>query len=72
MTDMVTLIAKTTPLERELKTASRTVQESDLQRLGELYFSAYDAGGAGENLSVAMADMRSALEGKYGRVLLHY
>ena len=70
MTDMVTLIAKTTPLERELKTASRTVQESDLQRLGELYFSAYDAGGAGENLSVAMADMRSALEGKYGRVLL--
>ncbi len=71
MTDMVTLIAKTNPLERELKTASRTVQDTDLQRLGELYFSAYDAGaaGAGENLSAAMSNMRSAMEGKYGQVL---
>lgn len=69
MTDMVTLIAKTNPLEREFKTATRTVQDTDLQRLGELYFSAYEAGEAGENLSVALADMSSAFEGKWGRLL---
>ena len=69
MTDMVTLSAKTAPLERELKTAARTVQDSDLPRLGELYFTAYEPGDAGETLDVAMADMRSALEGRYGELL---
>ena len=60
MTDMVTLIAKTTPLERELKMASRTVQESDLPRLGELYFTAYDAGVAGDSIEAALADMQAS------------
>ena len=69
MTDMVTLIAKTTPLERELKTASRTVQEADITRLGELYFTAYDAGVAAETLEAAMADMRASYAGKYGELL---
>lgn len=69
MTDMVTLIAKTTPLERELKFSSRTVQPTDLPRLGELYFTAYDAGMAGESMEVAMADMAASLQGKYGEFL---
>ncbi|MGP9501673.1 GNAT family N-acetyltransferase [Specibacter sp. AOP5-B1-6] len=69
MTDMVTLIAKTTPLERELKTASRTVQETDLPRLGELYFTAYDAGMAGDSLEVALADIQASMAGKYGLFL---
>ncbi|MGA7206192.1 MAG: GNAT family N-acetyltransferase [Specibacter sp.] len=69
MTDMVTLIAKTTPLERELKTASRTVTESDLPRLGELYFTAYEPGVAGDSLQAAMEDMRASMQGKYGHFL---
>ncbi|MBP2414349.1 ribosomal protein S18 acetylase RimI-like enzyme [Arthrobacter stackebrandtii] len=69
MTDMVTLIAKTTPLERELNITSRTVQPTDLPRLGELYFTAYDAGVAGDSLEVAIADMQASLEGKYGPFL---
>lgn len=69
MTDMVTLIAKTTPLERELKIASRTVQPTDLPRLGELYFTAYDAGIAGDSIEVAIADIQASMEGKYGRFL---
>ncbi|MET4003763.1 MULTISPECIES: GNAT family N-acetyltransferase [Arthrobacter] len=69
MTDMVTLIARTTPLERELKTASRTIVDSDLPRLGELYFTAYDAGIAGETLDAAIADMKNAFVGKYGTLL---
>ncbi len=69
MTEMVTLIARTTPLERELKTASRTVEESDLPRLGELYFTAYEPGAAGESLQAAMDNMRTALNGKYGQFL---
>jgi ribosomal protein S18 acetylase RimI-like enzyme len=66
---MVTLIARTTPLERELKTTSRTVEESDLPRLGELYFTAYDPGIAGETLQVAVDNMRASLTGKYGQFL---
>ncbi|WP_125610378.1 GNAT family N-acetyltransferase [Specibacter cremeus] len=69
MTDMVTLIARTGPLERELKTASRTVTETDLTRLGELYFTAYDPGIAGDNLDAAIADLREHMEGKYGKFL---
>lgn len=69
MTDMVTLIAKTTPLERELKMASRTVQESDLPRLGELYYTAYDAGAAGDSIEVALADIQASMAGKYGPFL---
>lgn len=69
MTDMVTLIAKTTPLERELKIASRTVQESDAPRLGELYFTAYDAGLAGDTLDAALADIKESMAGKYGSFL---
>lgn len=69
MTDMVTLIAKTTPLERELKISSRTVQPTDLARLGELYFTAYDAGIAGDSIEVALADMQASMEGKYGQFL---
>lgn len=69
MTDMVTLIAKTAPLERDLKITSRTVQESDLARLGELYFTAYDAGVAGDSLDAAVADMQASLAGKYGPFL---
>ncbi|WP_269936896.1 GNAT family N-acetyltransferase [Arthrobacter sp. HY1533] len=69
MTDMVTLIAKTAPLERDLKITSRTVQKSDLARLGELYFTAYDAGVAGDSVDAAIADMRDSLAGKYGPFL---
>ncbi|MDJ0315956.1 MULTISPECIES: GNAT family N-acetyltransferase [Arthrobacter] len=69
MTDMVTLIAKTNPLERDLKTASRTVLETDIPRLGELYFTAYDAGLAGESIEVALADIQASMAGKYGRFL---
>ncbi|MFQ4149059.1 GNAT family N-acetyltransferase [Arthrobacter sp. LAPM80] len=69
MTDMVTLIAKTTPLERELKIDSRTVQATDVPRLGELYFTAYDAGVAGETLDVALADIQASMAGKYGNFL---
>ncbi|MGO4382987.1 GNAT family N-acetyltransferase [Specibacter sp. RAF43] len=69
MTEMVTLIAKTTPLERELKTTSRTIVTSDLPRLGELYFTAYDPGVAGESLAEAVADIKASLEGKYGSFL---
>lgn len=69
MTDMVTLIAKTTPLERDLKIKSRTVQESDVARLGELYFTAYDAGLAGDNLDEAIASIKESLEGKFGHFL---
>ena len=69
MTDMVTLIARTTPLERELKTASRTVEESDLPRLGELYFTAYEPGVAGESLQAAMDTMHASLSGRYGQFL---
>ena len=69
MTDMVTLIAKTTPLERELKISYRHVQDADAARLGELYFTAYDAGAAGDSLATAMADMQDALAGKHGQFL---
>lgn len=69
MTDMVTLIAKTSPLERDLKIAYRNVQDSDAERLGELYFTAYDAGVAGDSLEAAMADMKDSLAGKYGRFM---
>ncbi len=69
MTDMVTLIAKTTPLERELKIVSRTVQPTDLPRLGELYFTAYDAGVAGDSVDVAIASIQASMEGKYGPFL---
>ncbi len=66
MTDMVTLIAKTTPLEREPKIVSRTVQTTDLPRLGELYFTAYDAGMAGDSVEAAIAAIQGAMHGKYG------
>ena len=69
MTDMVTLIAKTTPLERELKIPFRTLQEADLPRLGELYFTAYDAGVAGESLEAARTDIQASMAGKYGNFL---
>ncbi len=69
MTDMVTLIAKTIPLERELKISSRTVQPTDLPRLGELYFTAYDAGLAADSVEAALADMQASMEGKYGSFL---
>ncbi|ALE92251.1 acetyltransferase [Arthrobacter alpinus] len=69
MTDMVTLIAKTTPLERELKTTSRTVHESDLPRLGELYFTAYEPGIAGDSMQAAIDDIRASMAGKYGQFL---
>lgn len=69
MTDMVTLIAKTTPLERELKIHSRTVQETDTPRLGELFFTAYDSDVVGDSLDAAMADMKDSLAGKYGPFL---
>jgi len=69
MTDMVTLIARTTPLERELKTTSRTVEETDLLRLGELYFTAYDPGVAGESLQAALEDIKASMAGKYGNFL---
>ncbi|GAA5230213.1 GNAT family N-acetyltransferase [Arthrobacter cryoconiti] len=69
MTDMVTLIAQTSPLERELRTASRTVEESDLPRLGELYFTAYEPGIAGESLQAAREDIKSSMAGKYGQFL---
>lgn len=69
MTDMVTLIAKTSPLERDLKIAYRNVLDSDVARLGELYFTAYDAGVAGDSLEAAMADMKESLAGKYGPFL---
>lgn len=71
MTDMVTLIARTTPLERELKTASRTVQDSDLPRLGELYFTAYEPGVAADSLPAAIEDMKASFAGKYGTFLPH-
>jgi N-alpha-acetyltransferase 10/11 len=69
MTDMVTLIARTAPLERELKIASRTVTEADLRRLGELYFTAYEPGVAAENMEAAIADIQASLAGKYGQFL---
>lgn len=69
MTNMVTLIARTAPLERELRTASRTIQETDLPRLGELYFTAYEPGVAGDTLEAAKDDMKASLKGKYGEFL---
>jgi len=69
MTDMVTLIARTAPLERELKTSSRTIVQADLPRLGELYFTAYDPGVAGESLEAAIEDIKASLAGKYGQFL---
>lgn len=69
MSNMVTLIARTAPLERELKTASRTIQESDLPRLGELYFTAYEPGVAGDTLQAAIDDMQASMRGKYGQFL---
>ncbi|WP_427018076.1 GNAT family N-acetyltransferase [Pseudarthrobacter sp. P1] len=69
MTDMVTLIARTAPLERELKTASRTVEEGDITRIGELYFTAYDPGQASDSLEAAIADMSASLAGKYGKFM---
>lgn len=69
MNDMVTLIAQTTPLERDPKTATRTVVESDLQRLGELYFTAYEPGIAGESVEAAMAEMKASFKGQYGQFL---
>lgn len=64
MTDMVTLIARTAPLERELKTSSRTVTRDDIPRLGELYFTAYEPGGAGENQQSAMERLKEKFAGK--------
>ncbi|WP_026555030.1 GNAT family N-acetyltransferase [Arthrobacter sp. 35W] len=69
MTDMVTLIARTAPLERELKTSTRTVEQADTRPIGELYFSAYDPGLAGESLEAAIENMGASLTGKYGKFL---
>lgn len=69
MTDMVTLIAKTTPLERDLTFPYRTVEAADAARLGELYFTAYDTSVVGDSLDAALADMKESLAGKYGALL---
>ncbi|MBW4094441.1 MAG: GNAT family N-acetyltransferase [Acidobacteria bacterium] len=69
MTNMVTLIARTAPLERELKMKSRTTTEADVPRLGELYFSAYEPGFAGSNSSEAAAAVDAVFKGKYGSFL---
>ncbi|WP_434612326.1 GNAT family N-acetyltransferase [Arthrobacter sp. A5] len=69
MTNMVTLIARTTPLERDLKTESRPATSTDIRKLGELYFTAYDPGVASENVEAAVADVEASFEGKYGTYL---
>ncbi|WP_104087482.1 GNAT family N-acetyltransferase [Arthrobacter sp. GMC3] len=69
MTDMVTLIARTAPLERELKTTYRSAKESDLPRLGELYFTAYEPGVAGDSVQAAIEDIKASMAGKYGKFL---
>lgn len=66
MNSMVTLIARTAPLERELKIEAREATEADIPRLGELYFSAYDPGVASESLDAAVADIHATFAGKYG------
>ncbi len=66
MTNMVTLIAQTTPLERDLATESRPATAGDIRKLGELYFSAYGPGVASENMEAAVADLEASFEGKYG------
>ncbi|HEY8293968.1 MAG TPA: GNAT family N-acetyltransferase [Micrococcaceae bacterium] len=68
MSSMVTLIAQTAPLERDLKIESRQATEGDVPRLGELYFSAYDPGVA-ESLEAAVADIHASFAGKYGPYL---
>jgi ribosomal protein S18 acetylase RimI-like enzyme len=69
MSSMVTLIARTAPLERDPKIVSRQATDADVPRLGELYFSAYGAGVASENLDAAVADIHASFAGKYGTYL---
>ncbi|MCZ2404494.1 N-acetyltransferase [Paenarthrobacter sp. Z7-10] len=69
MNTMVTLIARTAPLERELPMESRPATEADIPALGKLYFNAYDPGEASESLKAAAADIDASLAGKYGTFL---
>jgi N-alpha-acetyltransferase 10/11 len=69
MSSMVTLIAQTAPLERDLKIESRQATDADVPRLGELYFSAYDPGVASESPDAAIADIHASVAGKYGTYL---
>jgi N-alpha-acetyltransferase 10/11 len=69
MSSMVTLIARTAPLERDLKIEARQATDADVPRLGELYFSAYDPGVASESLNAAVADIHASFAGKYGAYL---
>ncbi|MCY0903812.1 GNAT family N-acetyltransferase [Arthrobacter sp. H14-L1] len=69
MTNMVTLIAQTSPLERDLPTESRPATAADIRKLGELFFSAYGPGVASENMEAAVADLKASFEGKYGTYL---
>ncbi|HEY8294906.1 MAG TPA: GNAT family N-acetyltransferase [Micrococcaceae bacterium] len=69
MSGTVTLIARTAPLERELRMSSRIATAEDTARLGELYFSAYDPGAGSENPQSADADVRAYLSGQFGTYL---
>lgn len=69
MSDMITLTAKTAPLDAELTVETRPSAESDIQALGELYFTSYEPGLAKNTVEAATAEIRGTLAGEHGTFL---
>ncbi|ABY25200.1 acetyltransferase, gnat family [Renibacterium salmoninarum ATCC 33209] len=69
MISKVTLIARTSPLPTELDITTRSLSTEDISALGELYFSAYDAGFGEKSVEAATADITDTFAGKYGNFL---
>ncbi|WP_018134258.1 GNAT family N-acetyltransferase [Acaricomes phytoseiuli] len=69
MSSPVTLIAQTSPLPFELDISTRALESADIAGLGELYFTAYDAGLAEASLEEAKNVMAEIFDGKLGSLL---
>ncbi|WP_285724447.1 GNAT family N-acetyltransferase [Psychromicrobium xiongbiense] len=70
MSNNVTLIARTSPLQFETDITTRSITADDIPALGELYFKAYDSGIAERSVEEARAEIAEAFEGKFGKLLL--
>ncbi|MCU1572533.1 MAG: acetyltransferase [Micrococcaceae bacterium] len=66
MSTMVTLTARTAPLDRDLRMDTRPAVEADIPRLGEMFFSAYEPGEGSASPQAAVEDIRRLFSGGYG------
>lgn len=72
MSELITLIARLDEVDRPVSAGQaaglevRPCETSDIQRLGRLYFEAYDPGVACDSREEALADIEASLRGAYG------